>query len=50
MSQEKDKKNRKDLIYEEDFENIFDSLVKEGRIDVYLTEYNLELFYMLIFE
>ncbi|MBE6511806.1 MAG: hypothetical protein E7Z75_01455 [Methanobrevibacter olleyae] len=34
-----------DLIYEEDFENIFDSLVKEGRIDVYLTEYNLELFF-----
>lgn len=34
-----------DLIYEEDFENVFDSLVKEGRIDVYLTDYSLELFF-----
>lgn len=34
-----------DLIYEEDFDNVFDSLVKDGKIDIYLTDYNLELFF-----
>ena len=34
-----------DLIYENDEDNQFDSLVKEGKINITLTEYNLEMFF-----
>lgn len=34
-----------DLIYENDSDNAFDSLVKEGRIQVMLVDYDLEMFF-----
>ena len=33
------------LIYENDPDNAFDSLVKEGRIHVMLVDYDLEIFF-----
>ena len=34
-----------DLIYENDEDGVFDSLVKSGRINVFLTEHDLEMFF-----
>ena len=34
-----------DLIYENDADNAFDSLIKEGRIQAILTDYDLEMFF-----
>ena len=34
-----------DLIYENDEDNLFDSLVNEGKINITLTENNLEMFF-----
>lgn len=34
-----------DLIYENDSDNVFDSLIKEDRIEVILADYSLEMFF-----
>ncbi len=34
-----------DLIYENDHDDVFDSLIKSGRIEVILTSYDLEMFF-----